>query len=387
MSSSAFKLPRDPYIVLGVSKDASSQEIRSARQRLLLRCNPDKVQDVVLKAIKLDEFHAVQEAYNLLSDKNQRMQYHAEVKRLEILKEADRTALVTHGSSFEDIVGTLRAQRPSTPPDTPPNIARKDKEPRKSPALRSTAYGKSSYVLQNSPSPKGYEPAYVEVEDSKSDASVYDQNPSTSSKQRTDVFGSIDQVRRARGESQQNNSYSQSPGAPTHSLSAIEKEIKARNEQAKRVLRPPISEDPKVLLAKLELEEQPGAKQAPVKTMPSSVPPSQLGLKILNSKTANVCVDIVAVHGLGAIPETTWKESKSGVDWLSDSDMLPLAVPEARIMRFGYDSLWLGKEPIRTKLSIIADKLLLVLSREREVKKLQIDIFIINLNRNAQKGR
>jgi hypothetical protein len=55
------------------------------------------------------------------------------------------------------------------------------------------------------------------------------------------------------------------------------------------------------------------------------------------------------------------------VNWLSDSTMLPKVVPEARIMRFGYDSLWLGKEPIRTKLSTIANKLLLVLGRERAV--------------------
>jgi hypothetical protein len=99
----------------------------------------------------------------------------------------------------------------------------------------------------------------------------------------------------------------------------------------------------------------------------SSVPPSQLGLNVLNPETTNAAVDIVAVHGLGAIPEITWKDSKSGVNWLSDGEMLPKSVPEARIMRFGYDSLWLGKTPVRQKLSTIANKLLLVLSRERRV--------------------
>lgn len=87
----------------------------------------------------------------------------------------------------------------------------------------------------------------------------------------------------------------------------------------------------------------------------------------MNPRTTKTSVDIIAVHGLGAIPEITWKEKHSGRNWLADSEMLPKAVPEARIMRFGYDSLWLGKEAIRTRLSTIANKLLLVLKREREV--------------------
>ncbi len=90
-------------------------------------------------------------------------------------------------------------------------------------------------------------------------------------------------------------------------------------------------------------------------------------MTVMNPRTTKTSVDIIAVHGLGAIPEITWKEKHSGRNWLADSEMLPKAVPEARIMRFGYDSLWLGKEAIRTRLSTIANKLLLVLKREREV--------------------
>ncbi|CAH0045530.1 unnamed protein product [Clonostachys solani] len=73
-------------------------------------------------------------------------------------------------------------------------------------------------------------------------------------------------------------------------------------------------------------------------------------------------VDIVAVHGLGAIPDITWKEKASSINWLSHDDMLPKAVPEARILRFGYDSLWMGETAIRTSLSTIAYKLLLSLN-------------------------
>ncbi|KAF1921215.1 hypothetical protein BDU57DRAFT_41802 [Ampelomyces quisqualis] len=85
----------------------------------------------------------------------------------------------------------------------------------------------------------------------------------------------------------------------------------------------------------------------------------------MNPQVNNSCVDIVAVHGLGAIPDITFKERDSGVNWLSDNGMLPSATPRARIMRFGYDSLWMGKTPIRTSLSTIAYKLLLSLNMDR----------------------
>ncbi|KAL4919605.1 hypothetical protein BDW62DRAFT_178723 [Aspergillus aurantiobrunneus] len=95
------------------------------------------------------------------------------------------------------------------------------------------------------------------------------------------------------------------------------------------------------------------------------VPPEQLNLQVMYSKHTVDRVDIVAVHGLGAIPDITWTEKKSGTNWLSDETMLPKAVPEARILRFGYDSLWMGDTPIRTTLSTIATKLLLCLNMIR----------------------
>lgn len=95
------------------------------------------------------------------------------------------------------------------------------------------------------------------------------------------------------------------------------------------------------------------------------VPPEQLNLQVMYSKHIVERVDIVAVHGLGAIPDITWTEKKSGVNWLSDETMLPRAVPEARILRFGYDSLWMGETPIRTTLSTISTKLLLCLNMIR----------------------
>ncbi|KAK7739590.1 hypothetical protein SLS63_001936 [Diaporthe eres] len=159
----------------------------------------------------------------------------------------------------------------------------------------------------------------------------------------------------------------------------IEKDIEERNERARKHL----SESSGDELP----EDEPREDQEPHSTdeqTPSaakkkrlfSVPATQLGMRVMNPGPVNPTVDIVAVHGLGAIPDITWKESKSGVNWLSDPQMLPSRTPDARILRFGYDSLWLGKEAIRTRLPTIADKLLLVLARERQQDPMRPLIFI-----------
>lgn len=53
----------------------------------MLKCHPDKVQDVALKAIKQDEFQKVQQAYELLSDENRRSQYDEQCKLFQLRKE------------------------------------------------------------------------------------------------------------------------------------------------------------------------------------------------------------------------------------------------------------------------------------------------------------
>ncbi|KAK1969101.1 DnaJ-domain-containing protein [Colletotrichum sublineola] len=80
-------LPPDPYKILGVSKDAKLSEIRSAHRKLVLKCHPDKVQDPTLKAQKQDEFQKVQQAYELLSNENDRAKYDDNVKLAELRKE------------------------------------------------------------------------------------------------------------------------------------------------------------------------------------------------------------------------------------------------------------------------------------------------------------
>jgi hypothetical protein len=46
--------------------------------------------------------------------------------------------------------------------------------------------------------------------------------------------------------------------------------------------------------------EEPAAK-----VMLTSVPPTQLGIKVLNLEITEPSIDIIVVHGLGAIPEFT----------------------------------------------------------------------------------
>ena len=89
----------------------------------------------------------------------------------------------------------------------------------------------------------------------------------------------------------------------------------------------------------------------------------------------------MAVHGLAAIPDSAWvahtNESVVGgdhdnagtrrVNWLQDEDMLPALVKEARILRFGYDTLWIGEDPVRTGIGLIANELRDKLQKTREV--------------------
>ena len=83
---------------------------------------------------------------------------------------------------------------------------------------------------------------------------------------------------------------------------------------------------------------------------------------------------IVAIHGIGAHPDDTWsknvgtKEDPRYVNWLSDLQMLPAAVPDVRILRYGYESAWFGQDAMRQRVSGVARRLLLSLRRVRKVK-------------------
>lgn len=86
---------------------------------------------------------------------------------------------------------------------------------------------------------------------------------------------------------------------------------------------------------------------------------------------------IIAIHGIGAHPDDAWRKkvdtgssTERYVNWLSDTDMLPAVVPDARIMRYGYQSQWFGDEAISQKVSTVAQRLLLNLRRDRKVRYL-----------------
>lgn len=83
--------PPDHYKVLGVAKDAQVAEIRLAYRKLVLKCHPDKVQDPALKAQKQEEFQKVQQAYELLTDEDERRKYDDQVKLAELKEQLRKT--------------------------------------------------------------------------------------------------------------------------------------------------------------------------------------------------------------------------------------------------------------------------------------------------------
>ncbi|KAL8932800.1 MAG: hypothetical protein Q9211_006122, partial [Gyalolechia sp. 1 TL-2023] len=74
-------LPPDPYKALDVAKDASLATIRTAHRKLVLKTHPDKVQgDEALKKKRAEDFHQIQQAYEILSDDARRKAYDERVK-------------------------------------------------------------------------------------------------------------------------------------------------------------------------------------------------------------------------------------------------------------------------------------------------------------------
>lgn len=67
--------------------------------------------------------------------------------------------------------------------------------------------------------------------------------------------------------------------------------------------------------------------------------------------------------------------------------MLPAAIKDARIMRYGYQSQWFGKDALEQNASRIAPSLLDALKRKRKVSEILCDavyyiVFLLTSFRN-----
>ncbi|OAG12100.1 DnaJ-domain-containing protein [Paraphaeosphaeria sporulosa] len=80
-------LPPDPYLALGLAKDVDIETIKKTYRKLVLKCHPDKVTDPSLKLQKQEEFHKIQQAYELVGEEEARARYDAEVKLEALRKE------------------------------------------------------------------------------------------------------------------------------------------------------------------------------------------------------------------------------------------------------------------------------------------------------------
>eukprot|EP00521_Asterionellopsis_glacialis_P011607 CAMPEP_0195306376 /NCGR_PEP_ID=MMETSP0707-20130614/37170_1 /TAXON_ID=33640 /ORGANISM="Asterionellopsis glacialis, Strain CCMP134" /LENGTH=388 /DNA_ID=CAMNT_0040370593 /DNA_START=319 /DNA_END=1485 /DNA_ORIENTATION=+ len=65
----------DPYEILGVSRDATPTQIRSAYRKLALKHHPDKQQDDASKEQATSKFAKISNAYEVLSDPTQKQQF------------------------------------------------------------------------------------------------------------------------------------------------------------------------------------------------------------------------------------------------------------------------------------------------------------------------
>lgn len=104
-------LPPDPYLALGVPKDATPAAIKTAHRKLVLKFHPDKVTDPAAKEAAADQFHQAQTAYEILIDEDRRGRYDAQVRLANLRKEAlERKG---SGSIRGDVRSSSAPYRPS----------------------------------------------------------------------------------------------------------------------------------------------------------------------------------------------------------------------------------------------------------------------------------
>ena len=80
----ASPLPPDPYLALGLPRDATAATIKTTYRKLILKFHPDKVQDAAQKKIASDQFHKIQTAYEIIGEEDRRARYDAQCKLAEL---------------------------------------------------------------------------------------------------------------------------------------------------------------------------------------------------------------------------------------------------------------------------------------------------------------
>ena len=76
-------IPPDHYAALGVAKDASEAQIKTAYKKAALKFHPDKAKD---KATAADQFHKISQAYETLSDEDKKRKYEEQLKIAQLKK-------------------------------------------------------------------------------------------------------------------------------------------------------------------------------------------------------------------------------------------------------------------------------------------------------------
>src|ERR1700712_3925326 len=82
-------LPSDPYAALGLTKEAAAAAIKTAYRKLALKWHPDKVTDEALKQKSVDEFHRIQQAYDIIGDEDKRARYDALIRLSDLRRQND----------------------------------------------------------------------------------------------------------------------------------------------------------------------------------------------------------------------------------------------------------------------------------------------------------
>ena len=109
--------PPDPYLALGVPRDAAAAIIKSQYRKLVLKFHPDKVQEESQKQAAADQFHKVQTAYEIVGDEDKRARYDAQCKLAELRKD-----VMDKQGARRDV--TTRSPAFKTPSEAPRDAAR-----------------------------------------------------------------------------------------------------------------------------------------------------------------------------------------------------------------------------------------------------------------------